>query len=84
MTKKIYPLLVGIDNYPNPDHRLQGCVTDNTFKAVVTSLPLPSHYTQVVWRNTTEVGGGLARGGSNNILVCQYNPAGNVIGQPPV
>ncbi|MUG94122.1 hypothetical protein F7734_17695 [Scytonema sp. UIC 10036] len=40
------------------------------------------HYTQVVWRNTTFVGGGLARGNGNDILVCHYNPVGNFSGQP--
>jgi len=39
------------------------------------------HYTQVVWRNTTEVGGGVASGQGNDFLVCHYNPAGNVDGQ---
>ncbi len=41
------------------------------------------HYTQIIWRNTTEVGCGLAIGGGQDILVCQYNPAGNVTGQQP-
>lgn len=39
------------------------------------------HYTQLIWRNTQEVGCGFASGGGNDYLVCQYNPAGNVIGQ---
>ena len=30
MTKKIYALLVGIDNYPDPNHCLQGCINDIT------------------------------------------------------
>lgn len=39
------------------------------------------HYTQIVWRNTTEVGCAIASDGKNDYLVCQYNPAGNFIGQ---
>jgi hypothetical protein len=41
------------------------------------------HYTQIIWRNTTEVGCGLARGQGRDYFVCQYKPAGNVIGQKP-
>ena len=29
-SRKLYALLVGIDNYPNPNHRLQGCINDIT------------------------------------------------------
>lgn len=42
------------------------------------------HYTQVVWRDTREVG--CARqvcGGVEQVWVCQYLPAGNVLGQRP-
>ena len=39
------------------------------------------HYSQMVWRNTTEVGGGLATGQGQDFLVCYYNPAGNVTGE---
>jgi GH18 family chitinase len=38
------------------------------------------HYTQMIWKNTTEVGCGLAHGHGNDVLVCHYNPAGNVRG----
>lgn len=41
------------------------------------------HYTQVVWKSTTEVGCGYARCGGNVIMVCQYNPPGNYTGQKP-
>jgi uncharacterized protein YkwD len=39
------------------------------------------HYTQMVWRNTTEVGCAIASAGGNDILVCRYAPTGNYIGQ---
>lgn len=40
------------------------------------------HYTQIVWRNTRQVGCGLARGAEMDFLVCRYFPAGNWKGQP--
>ncbi len=41
------------------------------------------HYTQIVWRQTEEVGCGVARGRGDEVWVCEYNPPGNVIGQQP-
>ena len=41
------------------------------------------HYTQMIWRNTTEVGCGTADNGNTNFLVCWYAPEGNYIGQSP-
>lgn len=44
------------------------------------------HYTQVVWRSTVEVGCGVAvcsESPHEEIWVCNYNPAGNFIGQYP-
>ena len=39
------------------------------------------HFTQVVWKSTKHVGCALASCGENDLLVCQYSPAGNVGGQ---
>lgn len=42
--RNLYTLLVGIDNYPNPNHRLQDCVNDITaiteylLEALVTAI----------------------------------------------
>jgi uncharacterized protein YkwD len=45
----------------------------------------PGHYTQIVWKSTTEVGCGIAPPGNAlgfMVLVCQYKPPGNIFGQP--
>jgi hypothetical protein len=39
------------------------------------------HYTQIVWRDTREVGCAVAIGGGNEYLVCQYGPQGNIMGE---
>ena len=39
------------------------------------------HYTQVVWRETKEVGCAVARGRTDDFLVCRYWPAGNIYGR---
>ncbi len=42
------------------------------------------HYTQVVWKDTKEVGCAMSVCGDNSqIWVCSYAPAGNVVGQKP-
>ena len=40
------------------------------------------HYTQIVWRDTTEVGCGVYNRGET-IVVCQYLPGGNFNGEKP-
>ncbi|MGK6322291.1 CAP domain-containing protein [Sphingomonas sp. DT-51] len=39
------------------------------------------HYAQIVWRGTTRLGCALAAGQRDDVLVCRYAPAGEVIGQ---
>jgi len=41
------------------------------------------HYTQIVWNNTTEVGCASIVCEGNVIWVCNYQPAGNYVGQKP-
>ena len=41
------------------------------------------HYTQLVWPGTQEVGCAVAKGNGNgnDVLLCRYEPAGNIVGQ---
>lgn len=43
------------------------------------------HYTQMVWRDTKEIGCAVAKRKDirGYIVVCRYNPAGNIIGEKP-
>ena len=52
------------------------------------SAPVASHFTQVVWKGTSQIGcakavcSGIFPGfGDANYFVCEYLDAGNVIGQ---
>ena len=42
-----------------------------------------SHYTQLVWRETSRVGCALSHGIKEDVLVCRYSNAGNVMGNRP-
>ena len=39
------------------------------------------HYTQLIWRDTQELGCAVSHGGDSDILVCRYFPAGNMVGE---
>ncbi|MXO85730.1 SCP-like extracellular [Altererythrobacter aurantiacus] len=40
-----------------------------------------SHYTQIVWDETLEIGCALSRGAAEDVLVCRYARPGNVYGK---
>lgn len=42
-----------------------------------------AHYTQLVWQDTEQVGCGKAECDGNIIVVCNYEPAGNILGKSP-
>jgi uncharacterized protein YkwD len=64
---------------------MQGWIAEkNSYqgKPSATGTNVTGHYTQMVWRNTKEVGCATASGGPNDwrgwdILVCRYSPPGN-------
>uniref|UniRef100_A0A1Q3FQL7 Putative cysteine-rich secretory protein-2 n=1 Tax=Culex tarsalis TaxID=7177 RepID=A0A1Q3FQL7_CULTA len=39
------------------------------------------HFTQVVWKESRELGVGMARNGNNVYIVCNYDPPGNFMGK---
>ena len=41
------------------------------------------HYTQIVWRDTKQVGCAVARDNRREIWVCNYDPPGNWVGHRP-
>jgi cysteine-rich secretory family protein len=41
------------------------------------------HYTQLMWRESDRVGCALAEGADEEVLVCRYRTAGNVVGERP-
>lgn len=42
-----------------------------------------AHYTQVMWRSSTDVGCAVVRGRYDDFLVCRYSEGGNVLGERP-
>ena len=41
------------------------------------------HYTQMVWKNSKEIGCAKVECNGNIIVVCNYDPPGNILGQKP-
>ena len=48
-----------------------------------TNYAATGHYTQIVWRNTAQIGCASVVCNDNIILVCNYYPPGNFLGQKP-
>lgn len=45
--------------------------------------PAVGHYTQLMWRDTRHVGCAVAEGVEDDVLVCRYAQAGNILGERP-
>jgi uncharacterized protein YkwD len=84
-------LWMGTAGAYSPDEIVDGWVAEKSnfvygaFPAVVKSgdWHAVGHYTQVIWRNTKEVGCAKTAMGGSDVVVCRYNPAGNLVGEKP-
>jgi hypothetical protein len=45
--------------------------------------PVTGHYTQMVWKDTTQIGCAMATDAAQTYLVCRYSPPGNWEGEVP-
>ena len=41
------------------------------------------HYTQIIWKDTQEVGCAVVSCGEDQVWICKYYPAGNYVGEKP-
>lgn len=57
-----------------------GIFPDNSRTARLEDI---AHYTQVMWRSSTDVGCAVVRGRYDDFLVCRYSEGGNVLGERP-
>lgn len=62
-------------------HYRAGTFPDNSVTGRVEDV---SHYTQLIWQDTQAVGCAVRKNAREDVLVCRYSNAGNVIGETPV
>jgi len=87
--KQVYGenLLIGTVGYHGVADALRAWEREKSLyhgEAINASNWYPSgHYTQMVWKGTSHIGCAKAECRGNVIVVCNYDPPGNVLGQKP-
>lgn len=80
-TKGYYSLEAMVDAWVREKRYFKpGLFPDNSSTGRVADI---GHYTQLMWRDTGEVGCALATGRVEDVLVCRYSDAGNYRGERP-
>lgn len=72
--------MVGLWKAEKPDFK-PGVFPNNSRSGRVENV---GHYTQLIWARTGSVGCALERGQREDVLVCRYSEAGNVLGERPI
>ncbi|WP_458720750.1 CAP domain-containing protein [Candidatus Nitrosocosmicus sp. R] len=79
--KDYFTTAAGVDGWAAEKSNYDGQpLTENDF---VEGVPMIGHYTQMVWKGTTQIGCGIASDAGQTYLVCRYSPPGNYLGQTP-
>ncbi|MBB3693413.1 CAP domain-containing protein [Sphingomonas sp. BK580] len=84
-------LWAGTRGYFTPEAMVNGWIREKRYfrpgvfpyNSVTGRVDDVGHYTQLMWRDTDEVGCAVARGGAEDVLVCRYKNAGNYLGERP-
>lgn len=80
-TKGYYVLEAMVDGWVREKRYFRpGRFPDNSTTGDVEDV---GHYTQLMWRDTRQVGCALASGAREDVLVCRYSSAGNWVGEEP-
>jgi uncharacterized protein YkwD len=85
-------LWAGTKGYYAPEARVDAWVREKQFfqpgvfpdNSTTGRVEDVGHYTQLIWRATTEVGCAQATSAGEDILVCRYAEAGNYRGERPL
>jgi uncharacterized protein YkwD len=78
-SKGYFPLEARVDAWIREKQNFKrGTFPDNSVTGNVADV---GHYTQLMWRDTHEVGCATATGAREDVLVCRYSSAGNYVGE---
>lgn len=80
-TRGYYPIEAMVDAWAREKrYFVSGTFPNNSATGRVEDV---GHYTQLMWRQTRQVGCALASGAREDVLVCRYRNAGNYVGDIP-
>jgi uncharacterized protein YkwD len=80
-TKGYYPLEAKVGAWIREKRYYKaGTFPDNSVTGKVGDV---GHYTQLMWRDTKDVGCAEAAGANEDVFVCRYSSAGNFLGEKP-